>query len=66
MRLNHKIIALTALLAVGMAMTACGGSASGSTASSAASSTSASSVALSSAAEEQTGAVQPIAQGTLE
>ena len=66
MRLNHKMIALTALLAVGMAMTACGGSASGSTASSAASSTSASSVALSSAAEEQTGAVQPIAQGTLE
>ena len=66
MRLNHKIIALTALLAVGMVMTACGGSASGSTASSAASSTSASSVALSSAAEEQTGAVQPIAQGTLE
>ena len=64
MRMNHKMLAVTAILAVGI-LAGCGASGSGSTASSAASSTPASSTVSSSAAE-QTGAVQPIAQGTLE
>lgn len=64
MRLNKKMLAVTAVLAVGI-LAGCGASASGSTASSVASSVPASSAAASSAAE-QTGAVQPIEQGTLE
>ena len=61
MRMNHKMMAVTAVLAVSMMMTACGG-ASNSTASSTAGST-ASSAASSTAASEpatQTGEVQPI------
>lgn len=59
MRLNHKVLALTAILAVGMAMAGCGASSStaSSTASSAASST-ASSAASSEAAEKA--AVEPV------
>lgn len=63
MRINQKMLAVTAVLAVGL-LAGCGTSASSSTASSA-SSAAASSAAASSAAE-QTGAVQPIEQGTLE
>ena len=62
MRLNHRVLALTAVLAAGMAMAGCG--ASSSTASSVADSTPASSTA--SAPAEQTGDVLPIEQGTLE
>lgn len=58
MRLNHKVLALTAILAVGMAMAGCG--ASSSTASSTASSA-ASSTASSAAADSQTkDAVEPV------
>ena len=64
MRMNKKMLAATAILAVGI-LTGCGASGSGSTASSAVSSAPASSAAVSSAAE-QIGAVQPIEQGTLE
>ena len=64
MRRNKKMLAVTAVLAVGI-LAGCGASDSGSTASSVASSVPASSAAASSAAE-QTGAVQPIEQGTLE
>lgn len=64
MRLNKKMLAVTAILAVGI-LAGCGASGSGSTASSAASSAPASSAAAPSEAE-QTGAVQPIEQGTLE
>lgn len=64
MRLNKKMLAVTAILAAGI-LAGCGASGSGSTASSAASSEPASSTA-SSASAEQTGAVQPIEQGTLE
>lgn len=57
MRLNHKVLALTAILAVGMAMAGCGGAASSNgTASSVASST-----ASSAAADSQTkDAVEPV------
>ena len=66
MRYNSKILAVTAVLAVGMMMTACGGkTASSAAASSAASSVPASSTAASSEAA-QTGDILPIAQGTLE
>jgi len=64
MKLNKKILFVTAILAVGV-LAGCGNSASSSTASSAASSTAASSAATSSVAE-QAGAVQPIEQGTLD
>ncbi len=64
MRLNKKMLAVTAILAAGI-LAGCGASGSGSTASSAASSEPASSTA-SSASAEQTGAVQPIEQGALE
>lgn len=64
MRLNKKMLAVTAILAVGI-LAGCGASGSGSTASSAESSVTASSAEASSAAE-QTGAVQPIEQGSLE
>jgi len=65
MRLNKKMLAVTAILAVGI-LAGCGASSSGSTASSAAGSAPASSTAASSAAAEQTDAVQPIEQGALE
>ena len=65
MGLNHKVLALTAILAIGMAMAGCGASGSGSS-SAAASITPASSAAASSEAAEETGEVLPIAQGTLE
>ena len=64
MRLNKKMLAVTAILAVGI-LAGCGASSSSSTASSAASSEPASSTASSTSAE-QTGAVQPIEQGTLD
>lgn len=64
MRLNKKMLAVTAILAVGI-LAGCGASSSSSTASSAASSEPASS-AVSSTPAEQTGAVQPIEQGTLD
>lgn len=64
MRLNKKMLAVTAILAAGI-LAGCGASGSGSTASSAASSEAASNAA-SSASAEQAGAVQPIEQGTLE
>ena len=64
MRLNKKMLAVTAILAVSI-LAGCGASGSGSAASSAASSEPASSTA-SSAPAEQTGAVQPIEQGTLD
>ena len=64
MRLNKKMLAVTAILAVSI-LAGCGASGSGSTANSAASSEPASSTA-SSAPAEQTGAVQPIEQGTLD
>ena len=64
MKLNKKMLAVTAILAVGI-LAGCGASGSSSTTSSAASSEPASSAAASSAAE-QTGAVQPIEQGTLD
>lgn len=64
MRLNKKMLAVTAILAAGI-LAGCGASGSGSTASSAASSEPASSTA-SSASAEQTGAVQPIEQDALE
>ena len=64
MKLNKKMLAVTAILAVGI-LAGCGASGSSSTASSAASSEPASSAAVSSEAE-QTGAVQPIEQGTLD
>lgn len=63
MRMNQKMLAVTAVLAVGI-LAGCGASSSGSTASSAASSAPASSAATS--VVEQTGAVQPIEQGTLD
>lgn len=66
MRLNKKMLAVTAVLAVGI-LAGCGASGSGSSSSAADSaSTPASSVAASSEAAEQTGAVQPIEQGTLD
>lgn len=66
MRLNKKMLAVTAILAVGI-LAGCGASGSGSGSSAANSaSTPASSVAVSSEAAEQTGAVQPIEQGTLD
>ena len=64
MRLNKKMLAVTAILAVGI-LAGCGSSSASSTASSAVSSAPASSAAASSEAE-QTGAVQPIEQGSLE
>ena len=64
MRINQKMLAVAAVLTVGL-LAGCGTSASSSTASSAASSAAASSAAASSVAE-QTGAVQPIEQGTLD
>ena len=64
MRMNHKVLAVAAILTVGI-LAGCGASGSGSTASSAASSTPASSTVSASAAE-QTGAVQPIEQGSLD
>lgn len=66
MKMKHNGLALTAVLAAGMILAGCGasGSTAGSTASSAVSSVPASSAA--SAPAEQTGAVQPIEQGTLE
>ena len=64
MKLNKKMLAVTAVLAVGI-LAGCGASGSGSTASSAAGSEPTSSAA-SSASAEQTGAVQPIEQGALE
>lgn len=68
MKINQKILAITAVLTAGL-LAGCGASASSSTASSAASSEPASSVTASSAAAsseaEQTGAVQPIAPDTL-
>ena len=64
MRLNKKMLAVTAILAASI-LAGCGASGSGSTASSAASSEPASSTA-SSAPAEQTGAVQPIERGTLD
>ncbi len=66
MRLNKKMLAVTAILAAGI-LAGCGASGSGSSSSVADStSTPASSVAASSETAEQTGAVQPIEQGTLE
>ena len=64
MRLNKKMLAVTAILAVGI-LAGCGSSSASSTASAAVSSAPASSAAASSEAE-QTGAVQPIEQGSLE
>ena len=64
MRLNKKMLAVTAILAVGI-LAGCGSSSASSIASSAVSSAPASSAAASSEAE-QTGAVQPIEQGSLE
>ena len=64
MKINQKMLAVAAVLTVGL-LAGCGTSASSSTASSAASSAAASSAAASSVAE-QTGAVQPIEQGTLD
>lgn len=66
MRLNKKMLVVSAILAAGI-LAGCGASGSGSSSSAAGSaSTPASSVAASSEAAEQTGAVQPIEQGTLE
>ncbi len=64
MRINQKMLAAAAILAVGL-LAGCGTSASSRTASSAAGSAAASSAAASSVAE-QTDAVQPIEQGTLD
>ena len=64
MKINQKMLAVTAVLAAGL-LAGCGTSASSSTASSAASSAAASNAAASSVAE-QSGAVQPIEQGTLD
>ena len=68
MNYHAKILAVSAILAAAMALSACGGSnagSAGSTASSAASSL-ASSAAASSEAASQTGDILPVAQGTLE
>lgn len=67
MRYHAKILAVSAILAAAMALSACGGSAgsAGRTASSAASSP-ASSAAASSEAASQSGDILPINQGTLE
>ena len=64
MKINQKMLAVAAVLTVGL-LAGCGVSTSSGTASSAASSAAASSEAASSVAE-QTGAVQPIEQGTLD